>query len=85
MSLLPGALYADHVEEEGRVLIYEGHDRPHVRGGADPKTLDQELVTPAGTPTQNGRFYEAAQQAHEDGRLELVRVYEKVRTGIWGV
>lgn len=60
MSLRPGAPYADQVQDEGRVLIYEGHDQPRVRGGPDPKTLDQELLTPAGSPTQNGRFYEAA-------------------------
>ena len=40
MSLRPGAPYEDHVEDEGRVLIYEGHDQPRVRGGAGPKTLD---------------------------------------------
>jgi len=28
MSLRPGAPYADNVEEDGRVLIYEGHDEP---------------------------------------------------------
>lgn len=34
--------------------------------------------------TQNGRFYEAARRARDaGGRAELVRVYEKVRTGIW--
>ena len=26
MSLRPGAPYADRVEDEGRILIYEGHD-----------------------------------------------------------
>jgi hypothetical protein len=33
MSVRPGAPYADHVEEGGRVLVYEGHDQPRVRGG----------------------------------------------------
>jgi hypothetical protein len=28
MSLRPGAPYADKVEDNGRVLIYEGHDQP---------------------------------------------------------
>jgi hypothetical protein len=28
MSLRPGAPYADRIEDEGRVLIYEGHDIP---------------------------------------------------------
>jgi hypothetical protein len=81
----PGAPYADHVEEEGRVLIYEGHDVPRVRGGPDPKTIDQELETPTGGITQNGRFFVAARRAQTEGApaAEVVRVYEKVRTGIW--
>ena len=28
MSRRPGAPYDDRVEDDGRVLIYEGHDRP---------------------------------------------------------
>lgn len=84
MSVRPGAPYADQVEEDGRVLIYEGHDQPRVRGGADPKTLDQELATPTGRATQNGLFYEAARRTCAgSNRPELVHVYEKVRTGIW--
>jgi hypothetical protein len=84
MSVRPGAPYADQVQEDGHVLIYEGHDRPRVRDGADPKTLDQELTTPTGRATQNGLFYEAARRARDgSARPELVHVYEKVRTGIW--
>ena len=41
MSRRPGAPYDDRIEEDGRVLIYEGHDTPQTRGGPDPKTLDQ--------------------------------------------
>jgi HNH endonuclease len=68
----------------GRILVYEGHDRPRIRGGPDPKTLDQELQTPAGTLMQNGLFFGAARRALEGReRAELVRVYEKVRSGIW--
>jgi hypothetical protein len=84
MSLRPGAPYADEVREEGRVLVYEGHDRPRTRSGPDPKTVDQELRTPAGSLTQNGLFYEAARTVQEaSGKAELVHVYEKVRSGIW--
>jgi hypothetical protein len=36
MSLRPGAPYADAVQDDGRVLIYEGHDRPRARGGPEP-------------------------------------------------
>jgi hypothetical protein len=33
MSLRPGAPYADQVEDEGRVLIYEGHDVARTMSG----------------------------------------------------
>ena len=84
MSVQPGAPYADRVEEGGRVLVYEGHNQPRMKGGVEPSTLDQVLETPALTPTQNGRFFEAARH-HRDAHVaaERVRVYEKVRAGIW--
>ncbi|MFW6122876.1 MAG: hypothetical protein ACOC6L_01405 [Thermodesulfobacteriota bacterium] len=31
MSLRVGAPYADRVEEEGKILIYEGHDIPEYK------------------------------------------------------
>jgi hypothetical protein len=84
MSQRQGAPYADVVQEDGRVLVYEGHDRPRMRGGPDPKTLDQELTTEKGAATQNGRFLEAARRHRDLGDpAEIVRVYEKMRTGIW--
>jgi hypothetical protein len=84
MSTRPGAPYKDRVEDNGRVLIYEGHDNPVPGGGRRPKAVDQESRTPEGGLTQNGLFYEAAQK-YKDGRspAETVRVYEKIRTGIW--
>jgi hypothetical protein len=84
MSLRRGAPYADRVEEDGRVLIYEGYDVPGARGGPDPKCVDQPLTTPSGKMTQNGLFVEAAGKFVE-GKApgELVRVYEKIKAGIW--
>lgn len=38
MSLRPGAPYADQVEDDGRTLIYEGHDIPKTINGPTPKT-----------------------------------------------
>jgi hypothetical protein len=83
-SVRPGAPYTDRFEEGGTVLIYEGHDTPRVTGGPDPKTLDQPYSFPSGTPTQNGRFAEAA-RAYAVGERppERVRVYEKLRAGVW--
>lgn len=84
MSVRKGAPYADRVEEDGRVLVYEGHDVPIDRPGLDPKAVDQPLITPAGTPTQNGLFMRAVNE-YKAGRsaAEHVHVYEKIRTGIW--
>jgi hypothetical protein len=84
MSVRPGAPYADRVEEDGRVLVYEGHDVPRTKGGPDPKCVDQMPNNPGGHSTQNGLFYEAALK-HKKGSKEpeLVRVYEKIRSGIW--
>ena len=84
MSLRRGAPYADRVEENGRVLIYEGHDIPQKKGGPDPKSVNQEKYTPGGSFTQNGLFNDAATK-YKKGRSEpeLVKVYEKIKSGIW--
>jgi hypothetical protein len=84
MSIRKGAPYADRIEEGGKVLIYEGHDLPTERGGPNPKTIDQPMQSPSGRPTQNGLFYRAAKRHAEEGAdAERVRVYEKLRAGIW--
>ncbi len=83
MSVRPNAPYADRLEEGGTVLIYEGHDAPQ-RKGADPKQVDQPEFHPGATLTQNGKFHEAAQFYRRRQRLpERVRVYEKLRSGVW--
>jgi hypothetical protein len=84
MSLRPNSPYADRVEENGRVLIYEGHDVPRIKGGPEPKTVSQPMCNPTGSPTQNGLFYQAAVGFKQQNRdPELVKVYEKVRSGTW--
>jgi 5-methylcytosine-specific restriction endonuclease McrA len=84
MSLRPNAPYEDELSEDGTILIYEGHDAPRSASVPDPKRVDQPERTPAGALTQNGLFYQAAQQARAGVRLpERVRVYEKLRQGIW--
>ena len=83
MSTRKGAPYADRVEEEGEVLIYEGHDVPK-NLARDPKTVDQPDYTPRGTLTENGKFFQAAMK-YKDGKesAELIKVYEKIKDGIW--
>ena len=84
MSLRPGAPYADRIEENGRVLIYEGHDVARRMGEPNPKAVDQPATNPNGSPTQNGLFYEAAMRYRGGERgPEPVKVYEKIRSGIW--
>ena len=84
MSVRPNAPYRDRLEESGTVLIYEGHDHPRGAACPNPKIVDQPETTPTGRPTQNGKFRHAA-QAFKSGKRppERVRVYEKIRAGIW--
>lgn len=86
MSIRPGAPYADRVEDDGKTLIYEGHDIPQRKGSPDPKLTDQPLKNSSGTYTQNGLFYNAAKRYHSNNQNvepELVKVYEKIKSGIW--
>lgn len=84
MSVRPNAPYRDRLEDGGTTLIYEGHDEPKGARTPNPKLVDQPELYPSGGPTQNGRFHRAAQQAKAGTRSpEKVRVYEKIRTGIW--
>jgi hypothetical protein len=84
MSVRKGAPYQDKLLEDGRVLIYEGHDQPRRAGGPDPKSVDQPLITTSGRQNENGKFFYAASE-FKAGRQapELVRVYEKIKDGIW--
>ena len=84
MSLRLGAPYADRIEDEGKTLIYEGHDVPATKNGPHPKEVDQPERNPGGGLTQNGLFYRAALQFKEiKEQVELIKVYEKMRSGIW--
>jgi hypothetical protein len=84
MSLRPGAPYADRIEENGKVLIYEGHDVPKTKDSQNPKVVDQVANNPGSGLTQNGLFFEAVQKYKRgESEPELVKVYEKIRPGIW--
>ena len=82
MSLRPNAPYADKVEDDGRILIYEGHDVPKTKENPIPKIVDQQMTNPSGTLNQNGLFYNAAKTCKKT-TPELVKVYEKLHAGIW--
>jgi hypothetical protein len=84
MSVRPNAPYRDRLEDGGTTLIYEGHDEPKGASAPNPKLVDQPESYASGSPTQNGRFHRAAQDTKAGVRPpERVRVYEKIRTGIW--
>jgi hypothetical protein len=84
MSQAPNAPYNDELKDNGLTLIYEGHDVPKNWGIKDPKSVDQPETSPNGTLTRNGKFYYAAQNFKRGKRdAEKVRVYEKIRSGIW--
>jgi hypothetical protein len=84
MSVRPNAPYADRVEEEGRVLIYEGHNENRTFLCKYPELVDQPEFTKTEKPTENGKFKKAA-LAFKAGEQppERVRVYEKIKDGIW--
>ncbi len=79
MSVKPNAPYADKISEDGMTIYYEGHDVP----GDKTKRLDQPETNPSGTLTQNGFFRHAIDNAKSDNIFPLVKVYEKLQTGIW--
>ena len=84
MSVRPNAPYRDKLEEGGTTLIYEGHDHPKGAACPNPKLVDQPLTSHTGRPTQNGKFFKAGRDAAAHTRVpERVRVYEKLRAGIW--
>lgn len=84
MSRRTNAPYKDRVEENGRVLIYEGHDASRKQGSPDPKSVDQPRMIRGGKLTRNGLFEKAAIETSDGQRApEVVAVYEKIHVGIW--
>lgn len=86
MSRRSNAPYKDKILDDGQTIEYEGHDEPNTRSIADPKKLNQPLKTPTGSLTQNGKFIHAVelyQKGH--GVPELVKVYEKILSGVWSL
>ena len=69
MSVLENAPYEDEISEDGKEIIYEGHDlNKRYCKGKDPKQFDQPLFSPYGNLTENGKFAKAA-NFYKDGFL----------------
>jgi len=84
MSVQANAPYQDRIVDDGETLIYEGHDVPRTASNPNPKLIDQPEHLPSGKFTENGKFVAAA-RVHKDDNVppERVRVYEKIKKGIW--
>lgn len=78
MSVRVGAPYKDQILNEGRTVIYEGHDEFKTKATPNPKVMDQPYKR-NGKLTENGLFYEAAKRDSK----EQIKVYEKIKDGIW--
>jgi len=83
MSQRSNAPYNDRIYEDGITIEYEGHDAPKSTGIPIPKQIDQPEFTPKGKLTQNGMFIQAAKKYKKTGEFEIVRIYEKIFSGVW--
>lgn len=84
MSVRPNSPYRDEVQDDGAMLIYEGHDEPKSKKITNPKIIDQAERLSGGTLTENGKFHHAAQQFKAGHKgPDIVQVYEKIKAGIW--
>ena len=85
MSVRKNAPYADRFEDNGTTIIYEGHDvqKNHAPEGTNTKDLDQPMKIPSGLLSENGKFYEAAQKYKTEKVAKIIKVYEKIKDGIW--
>jgi hypothetical protein len=80
MSQRKGAPYPDRLSPDGKSLYYVGHD---AYGLPNKTTVDQPLADTNDRLTENGKFFQAVLSYQQDGRPELVRVYEKLHDGVW--
>lgn len=80
MSRRRGAPHEDRLSDDGTELTYEGHDEKKAPG-LEPKAIDQPWTLPSGEPTENAKFARGCEMPSE--KKPLVRVYEKLRQGVW--
>jgi len=82
MSTAKNAPYNDEMINDG-IIKYEGHD-VYSSSKYDKKKLDQPMMYSSGTLTENGKFFQAAHEFKNDKReAAKIRVYRKLRKGIW--
>jgi hypothetical protein len=84
ISRKPQADYLDALADDGSILVYEGHNEAKSRTNILPQLKDQPKYLKSGRLTPNGLFDEAARQYREGRRPpEPVRIYRKIRGGLW--
>jgi len=84
MSMRSNAPFDDEIVADGKVLIYEGHNVFKNHTEEDPYNVDQPRHTPNGALTENGKFEKVALDfKNNKSSAEIVRVYEKIKDGIW--
>ena len=85
MSVRSNAPYADRFEDNGTTIIYEGHDvqSNYCPKGKEPKEVDQPMKLPSGALTENGKFYQSTLNYKATGCAKNIKVYEKIKDGIW--
>jgi len=83
MSTLKSSPYSDQMLDDG-IIKYEGHDQYRISKD-QKKLVDQPIANTSGTLTQNGKFFQAAEQFKEGKReAAKVKVYRKMRPGNLG-
>ena len=85
MSVRDDAPYEDKISEDGKIIYYVGHNlNKRYCDGKNPYTVDQPLFFPSGKLTQNGKFAKAANYFKDElQKPEKVRVYQKIKKGLW--
>ena len=83
MSTRENASYNDSFNEDGSLLYYEGEDAYGNQVDAS-KSFDQPFFNENDSLTNNGKFFKAAEDfKYNRGSAEKIKVYEKIKSGIW--
>ena len=82
MSTEKNAPYVDMILDGG-VIKYEGHDKERIPDH-EKKLVDQPMANKTGTLTQNGQFFQAAENYKANRRKDpaKIKVYRKIRSVI---
>jgi hypothetical protein len=82
MSTLKNAPYVDKLLDDG-IIEYEGHDA-RKSTEYNKKEVDQPMANQNGVLTENGKFFQAADN-FKSGKREpaKIKVYRKLRDGVW--